>query len=518
MARTCVVCRQRSVRCDGIQPNCGRCMEFGTTAACDYSSRAAGPSSTTSTLLQKGAACLSCRKKKKRCDAKRPYCTACRTSSRKDQCVYEDDAQRNLIQCLVARTRELEERLAFAEQSSHEPRQGYRASSPGRVPVLQRSSLPTEAFGAFPVWKPPRTDWPVPALLTSRTTLELFRDFPHVGVQLTPAASDAVAMGDFNSTHVHPSLIHVAQLQGCMIWQESNRTTSLATVEFIELEAARSLLTADTAPLIQLQIHNTLGLYLLCRRRFSEGSEQLHLASEVVRRHGLRFVPSADVWDPLVEFGYPMMYPTLSRTSLTIFRARGALLLHRTRQLSARFNALPTCPWELHLAHGAQEEQPWVVEYWSLLEEVETNLANVNPALLKASLHPELQPSTHGLKICLIVALTAEAELHHLAPRTHPESRQHCLNAVLKLVGIGKTLTASDYEMLDPILGICWLTAAKVAFTESARPMDELSAMNWATVRSVLVACVPVLVRSLPYLEVPLNQILERAAALVIPA
>ncbi len=109
-------------------------------------------------------------------------------------------------------------------------------------------------------------------------------------------------MGDFNSTHVHPSLIHVAQLQGCMIWQESNRTTSLATVEFIELEAARSLLTADTAPLIQLQIHNTLGLYLLCRRRFSEGSEQLHLASEVVRRHGLRFVPSADVWDPLVEY------------------------------------------------------------------------------------------------------------------------------------------------------------------------------------------------------------------------
>ncbi len=147
-----------------------------------------------------------------------------------------------------------------------------------------------------------------------------------------------------------------------------------------------------------------------------------------------------------------MMYPTLSRTSLSIFRARGALLLQRTRQLSARLSALPTCPWELHLAQGAQAEPPWVAEYWSLLEEVETNLATVNPALLKASLHPELQPSTQGLKICLIVALTVEAELHHLAPRTHPESRQHCLNAVLKLVGIGKTLTASDYEMLDPIL------------------------------------------------------------------
>ena len=86
------------------------------------------------------------------------------------------------------------------------------------------------------------------------------------------------------------------------------------------------------------------------------------------------------------------------------------------------------------------------------------------------------------------------------------------------------------------------MNAAKVAFAESAQPMDELSAMNWATARSVLVACVPVLARALPYLgehlvircklviadvsflsfvpiaEVPLNQILERAASFVIPA
>ncbi len=113
-----------------------------------------------------------------RCDAKQPYCTACKTSNKKDQCVYEDDAQRNLIQCLVARTRELEERLAFAEQSSHEsrPHHGNRVSSPGSAPVLRPSSLAIEAFRAFPVWKPPRTDLPVSALLTSRTTLELYRD------------------------------------------------------------------------------------------------------------------------------------------------------------------------------------------------------------------------------------------------------------------------------------------------------------------------------------------------------
>lgn len=149
-----------------------------------------------------------------------------------------------------------------------------------------------------------------------------------------------------------------------------------------------------------------------------------------------------------------MICPTLSRSHLSILRARGTLLLHRTRQLSARLSALPSCPWEAHLQGAREQAQGWIAEYWSLLEEVETNLASVNPALLKASLQPGLQRATHSLKICLIVSLTAEAELHHLAPRSHPESRQHCLNAVLKLVGIGKTFTASDYEMLDPILGV----------------------------------------------------------------
>ena len=151
-----------------------------------------------------------------------------------------------------------------------------------------------------------------------------------------------------------------------------------------------------------------------------------------------------------------LMYPQLSRTYLSILRTRGILLFHRTRQLSARLHSLPESPWERHFSHGlgAHEVSSWLTEYWSLLEEVEMNLASVNPALLKASLNPELRSSTLGLKICLIVTLTAEAELHHLAPPAHAESRQHCLNAVLKLVGIGKTFSAEDYDLLDPMLGV----------------------------------------------------------------
>ena len=145
------------------------------------------------------------------------------------------------------------------------------------------------------------------------------------------------------------------------------------------------------------------------------------------------------------------MYPTLARTYLTVIRARGALLLHRTLQLSLRFRAQPSTPW--HSQPHAQDTA-LLAQYWQLVDEVEQHLANLNPALLKASLHPDQHPSTIGLKVCLIATLTAAVELHHLAPSTHVESRQSCLNAVLKLVGIVKTCTMKDHELLDPILGV----------------------------------------------------------------
>ena len=102
--------------------------------------------------------------------------------------------------------------------------------------------------------------------------------------------------------HVHPSLVRVAQLFGCMVWQETNHTTSLATIEAFELEATLSLLTPDVPPLTQLQVHNVLGIYFFIRRMWAEGSEQVRLASEVAQRHDLRFASSpADLWNSLLE-------------------------------------------------------------------------------------------------------------------------------------------------------------------------------------------------------------------------
>ncbi|KAI0738068.1 hypothetical protein C8Q80DRAFT_1339871 [Daedaleopsis nitida] len=552
MPRTCALCRERSIPCDGVTPICGQCTEFGAADTCDFSSRATVTTPNISSgLLQKGAACLPCRRKKKKCDAKRPYCTTCKSTSKQAQCLYEDDAQRSLIKSLVQRTRRLEQRLASTEQSS-QTTPTLAESSGSDAPAQSAPPLPINTMGVFPTWKPSFLDRPVlndPP--SSLTTLQRFRDFRlcflaysgHFGINLTAEAVDALTNGDFHSPHIHPALIHAAQLNGSMIWQEFRRLRPLSRMEALELEATLSLLTEDTPPITILQVHNILTVYFYSRRMLHEGSEQIRLACEVVHRYGLRFIPpSVDIWEsflalkPELEYlvyalsqllytnldrslyetefvSIPLMYPAFARTNLSILRARGALLMARTCQLSTRLPTLPGSPWE-GLRNKNSPPCTWLTDYWSLLEDVEVHLSIVNPTLLKASTPGvELSP-TPGLKICLIVALTAEAELHHLTPVSHAESRQHCLNAILKLVGIAKTFTANDYEMLDPLLGVCWSMATKVAFVESSQPMDELTAMNWATARSVLVACVPGLVKSLPYLADLLTQTLERESSL----
>ena len=60
-----------------------------------------------------------------------------------------------------------------------------------------------------------------------------------------------------------------------------------------------------------------------------------------------------------------------------------------------------------------------------------------------------------GLKIAMMMGLTAKAQLYHLAPAEHAESRQMCLSAVLALVGVAKTFQAHDYDaVVDPYLGV----------------------------------------------------------------
>ncbi|KAI0648529.1 hypothetical protein C8Q79DRAFT_999844 [Trametes meyenii] len=480
-----------------------------------------------------------------KCDAKRPHCSTCRISNQQDHCMYEEEAQRNLIQSLIARTRELEERLAASERDH-----------------LSVASISiSQGVRVIPSWNPPVIEPPVPPA-APEDVVERIKDFrayfvqfsQHAGVKLPAEAFPAFLAGDPFVPGVPPVLLHGTQLLGCAAWRDIERKQCQITFEIYEREATLLLLNEEGhTPLVVLQVHNCLMIYYFVRGLVSEGMGQVQLAAQVVRQHSLRFSPSgSEYWNPLLPpppkaeeqaaalshllyvcisanliLGWPsdlgaeyeeefssvlLLYPNLSRSYLAVVRARTALLLQRTRGLSTAFtlNAVRTWDPQGQIPNG-QVESAQLSEYWSLLEEVGLTLATISPALVRASMSPDQRIAVHGLKVCLIVALTAEAALHHIASRNHPDSKQQCLNSVLKLTGIGKTLTPADYQLFDPMLAECWIMAADIMFDESQNPADELCAMNWSTVRSVIIGSVPIMVKAAPFMETPLNRILERA-------
>ncbi|KAJ7891251.1 hypothetical protein B0H14DRAFT_1071184 [Mycena olivaceomarginata] len=109
---TCGRCRAKKIRCDGQNP-CGPCSRTRVNINCIYTAAAVphGPE------LRKGAACSACRRKKKKCSGNWP-CRTCIICKKEDDCKYDDGSQLSFTRALIERTRELEELLCEAKQTS----------------------------------------------------------------------------------------------------------------------------------------------------------------------------------------------------------------------------------------------------------------------------------------------------------------------------------------------------------------------------------------------------------------
>ncbi|CAE6350764.1 unnamed protein product [Rhizoctonia solani] len=88
------------------------------------------------TVLQRGSACLSCRKRKLKCDAVRPACRKCTTAGRADECHYDDGKQKTRTQLLQEKVKELEEKLKSLESGSNGSDEGDSMLSPDQPPAL----------------------------------------------------------------------------------------------------------------------------------------------------------------------------------------------------------------------------------------------------------------------------------------------------------------------------------------------------------------------------------------------
>ncbi|KAG8682354.1 hypothetical protein FRC08_015018, partial [Ceratobasidium sp. 394] len=88
------------------------------------------------TVLQRGSACLSCRKRKLKCDAVRPACRKCVTAGRPDECVYDEGKQKTRTQLLQEKVKELEDKLLSLESANGGSDEGSVEESPDQPPPL----------------------------------------------------------------------------------------------------------------------------------------------------------------------------------------------------------------------------------------------------------------------------------------------------------------------------------------------------------------------------------------------
>ncbi|GJE88002.1 C6 transcription factor domain-containing protein [Phanerochaete sordida] len=90
----------------------------------------------TANALQRGKACLSCRKRKMRCDGQRPICGQCVKGNRDEECSYHDKKQVSRTEMLRAKVAKLEARLRELEVE-------HSGSSSSPTPAPMSPSSPT---------------------------------------------------------------------------------------------------------------------------------------------------------------------------------------------------------------------------------------------------------------------------------------------------------------------------------------------------------------------------------------
>lgn len=146
------------------------------------------------------------------------------------------------------------------------------------------------------------------------------------------------------------------------------------------------------------------------------------------------------------------MQPWLARHSAIIMRCKSISLLRDAMHLSQIRSASSDSKSSVRLETALPME--WYTQYWETLEDAAQHVAMLYPQMLQASLYADDQ-HTLCLKVCIVVALTAQIELHRMPGYYHAESRQKAMCVIVEVIRLLKGLKEEEYDMLEPTLGVC---------------------------------------------------------------
>ncbi|GJE89983.1 fungal specific transcription factor domain-containing protein [Phanerochaete sordida] len=289
---------------------------------------AAGPSTSTNTL-QRGKACLRCRKRKMKCDGAKPACQQCAKAKKSDACEYDDGKGKTRTQLMREHIARLELRIKELETSDNKTSPPVTLFDPHAVsPYLSESSSSSshDSPGAFslsasasPVPFPLDADTPSwedqwgslnefaasqiagaftpdePPLELAQMLLEIFLPHRHQCGLDVHVGRLRESLNRPQPERRHPVLMNAIYLWACYM----SRPGNLSDHESLYLARALAALTdaiANPDKVIDLiQAQCILSYYFLSNGRLLEGSYHASSAASLAIQWGLHQIGSADV-------------------------------------------------------------------------------------------------------------------------------------------------------------------------------------------------------------------------------
>ncbi|KAJ4490932.1 hypothetical protein J3R30DRAFT_3278101 [Lentinula aciculospora] len=275
------------------------------------------PTFTDKGTLQRGKACLRCRKRKMRCDGNRPACQQCTHAKKPDGCEYDDGKGKTRTQLLRETIQRLEQRVHELEDPEyispavmlHDPHAHQSESSsssydsPGSTPVsISHSPYPSGSF-LLPSHKP--------NLFTStESTNSPSETWTHLPANIFSPHRHQCGLG-IHMGHLreslnlppdeqrHPALMNSVYLWACFV----SRPKPLSQHEegFLSqaLDGVRDGLRQGDKLLDIIQASCLLSLYFLANGRLVEGSFHASAVAALAVQCGLQTsVPGEGTYNP----------------------------------------------------------------------------------------------------------------------------------------------------------------------------------------------------------------------------
>ncbi|KDR66507.1 hypothetical protein GALMADRAFT_80849 [Galerina marginata CBS 339.88] len=254
------------------------------------SSRSTEDRSGTQGYLPRGGACVSCRRRKMKCDGKHPVCTQCDRAGRAEDCEYMTGQERSTVQILEDNISRLEARIQEL-QNPDTSASAVRLHQPynGAEPSAQQASTPPQSRS--PVQDPPRhvAETLITGFLAHAIQLGFFLNVPRF------QASFFVNQPSGHPSRPAPALISSAYLWAIRLSHDpSIKAHEAAFLDRATQDAATTLSGNHPDKIIHsIQAEVLLATYFFANGRFFEGKYHVTTAVSMVFSAGLHRIRSA---------------------------------------------------------------------------------------------------------------------------------------------------------------------------------------------------------------------------------